>query len=71
MHQYHVSVAGNGRLSDSGKNMFHGRHHIETLDEYAMRKVDEEGSYECVLKFSGSECYQIVYKHTNTSPFSL
>ena len=60
MQEDNVSVTGKRRLDCRSKHVLHGRHQIKTLDEYAMRKVNEKRGDKRSMELGGSECEKVV-----------
>jgi hypothetical protein len=60
MQEDNVSVMGKRRLDSSSKHVLHRWHQIKTLDEYAMRKVDEKRADKRSVELGGSECEKVV-----------
>ena len=60
MQEDNVSVTGKRRLDSRSKHVLHRQHQIKTLNEYAMRKVDEKRGDQRSMELGGSECEKVV-----------
>jgi hypothetical protein len=60
MQEDNVSVTGKRRLDSRSKHVLHRRHQIKTLDEYAMRKVNEKRGDQRSMELGGSEREKVV-----------